>query len=44
MRAKAICNVCPVQEPCAEYALAISEPYGIWGGTSEQDRKALVAS
>ena len=44
MRAKAICNVCPVLGPCAEYAIAISEPYGIWGGTSEQDRKALVAS
>lgn len=44
MRAKAICNVCPVEDPCRSYALAINEPFGIWGGTSENDRKQLIAS
>ena len=31
-RAKAICAVCPVREPCFEGALARREPYGVWGG------------
>ena len=44
MRAKAICNVCPSLEPCASYAVTINEPYGIWGATSEIDRKAVMAS
>ncbi len=44
MRAKAICKVCPVVDPCSQYALAIREPFGIWGGMTESDRKTLVAS
>lgn len=43
VRAKAICQVCPVQTDCIEYALRIREPYGIWGGTTEADRRAVVA-
>jgi len=38
-RAKAICEVCPVLEPCAEYALTLSEAYGIWGGMTENERR-----
>lgn len=41
-RAKAICNVCPVQLECRDYALAIREPYGIWGGLTEADRRELL--
>ncbi len=44
IRAKAICQVCPVQADCIEFAMRIREPYGIWGGTTESDRRALVAS
>lgn len=44
MRAKAICKVCPVVGPCSDYALAIREPFGIWGGMTEVDRKTLVAA
>lgn len=43
-RAKAICQVCPVEKDCVDYALDIREPYGIWGGTTESDRRALIAS
>lgn len=43
MRAKAICNVCPVLVECREYALAIREPFGIWGGLTEADRRELLA-
>lgn len=43
MRAKAICNVCPVIGECSAYAVAIREPFGIWGGMTESDRKHLVS-
>ncbi len=41
--AKAICARCPVIEECREYALAIREPHGIWGGMTEQERKEALA-
>ena len=43
-RAKAICSTCPVREPCRRHALAVQEPYGIWGGLSETERAALLRS
>lgn len=42
-RAKAICSVCPVQGECLEYALDIQEPYGIWGGLTETERRQVLA-
>lgn len=42
-RAKAICMVCPVRTPCHEYAMEIREPYGIWGGLTEVERRSLLA-
>jgi WhiB family transcriptional regulator, redox-sensing transcriptional regulator len=36
--AKAICARCPVQMPCALFALATRQPYGVWGGLTEDDR------
>jgi WhiB family redox-sensing transcriptional regulator len=41
-RAKAICHTCPVLEMCREHALAVHEPYGIWGGLSESEREAII--
>jgi WhiB family redox-sensing transcriptional regulator len=43
MRAKAICASCPVKKPCLDYAVAIREPHGIWGGLNELERKQLLA-
>jgi WhiB family transcriptional regulator, redox-sensing transcriptional regulator len=40
--AKAICATCPVLIRCREHALAVQEPYGIWGGLSEEDRLAII--
>ena len=40
-RAKAICQVCPSQPACREYAMAIREQFGIWGGLTENDRKEV---
>jgi WhiB family redox-sensing transcriptional regulator len=42
-RAKEICAMCPVRRPCLDYALAIREPHGIWGGLNELERKQLIA-
>ncbi len=39
VRAKSICKVCPVRRDCLDYALAIREPYGIWGGLTEIERR-----
>jgi WhiB family redox-sensing transcriptional regulator len=40
--AKAICAQCPVVAQCLLWALATREPYGVWGGTSAQEREALL--
>lgn len=42
-KAKAICGVCPVQDDCLEFAIEIREPYGIWGGLTETERRQVVA-
>ncbi|MDT9664673.1 WhiB family transcriptional regulator [Rhodococcus qingshengii] len=39
--AKEICATCPVLIPCRNYALNVGEQHGIWGGTSEVERRAL---
>lgn len=38
-RGKAICATCPVKNECLEYG--IRETYGIWGGTSDRDRRVI---
>jgi WhiB family transcriptional regulator, redox-sensing transcriptional regulator len=39
--AKAVCQACDVQSACLEYALITNQDSGIWGGTSEEERRAL---
>ena len=39
--AKAICAACPVRGECLDYALEVGEHHGIWGGTSERQRKRI---
>lgn len=41
-RAKAICGGCDVREQCLEYALKHHPLEGIWGGTSERERRQMV--
>lgn len=43
-RAKEICRTCSVRVPCLDYAVAIREQHGIWGGLNETERKHLAAS
>ena len=44
LRARAICRVCPVMSECLDYAMRIREPYGIWGGFTENERRDLVTA
>lgn len=39
LAAKEICMNCPVQIPCADHALKVREPYGVWGGMTEEERE-----
>jgi len=39
MRAKTICGGCPVREECLKFALSHELSYGIWGGTTPEDRQ-----
>ena len=39
--ARAICSSCTVRQRCLEYALADPEISGVWGGTSEGERRKL---
>ncbi len=41
-RAKAVCRSCPVLQQCRTHALAVREPYGVWGGLSEAERTAQL--
>jgi WhiB family transcriptional regulator, redox-sensing transcriptional regulator len=41
-RAKQVCQSCPVLEQCRRHALAVEEPYGVWGGLSESERDEIV--
>jgi len=40
--AKAVCHRCPVISECRQHALRVQEPYGIWGGSSIEERTTLL--
>ncbi len=40
-RAKQVCGECPVSAECLQYALDTNQDSGIWGGTSEEERRAI---
>lgn len=39
--AKAVCHTCEARAACLEFALATNQESGIWGGTSEEERRKL---
>lgn len=41
--AKEICKSCPVIVECRHHALTVIEPYGIWGGLDEGERRQAYA-
>jgi WhiB family redox-sensing transcriptional regulator len=40
-RAREICAACAVSEACLEFALETNQRAGIWGGTTEVERRSL---
>ena len=40
-QAKAVCGECPAQSACLEFALVTNQDSGVWGGTSEEERRKL---
>ena len=40
--ARRICADCPVRSPCLEYALRNRIDHGVWGGTSERERRRIA--
>ena len=43
IRAKSVCRICPVGGESLAYAMTIREPYGIWGGLTETERRQQKA-
>lgn len=41
--AKAVCHTCPYMAECLEWAMKYEE-FGVWGGTTPEDRKTLKRS
>ena len=42
--AKAVCGRCAVQSVCLEWAVLAGIDEGVWGGQSEEERRAQKAS
>ena len=40
-QAKAVCAGCAVQSRCLEWAVTAGVEHGVWGGLSEEERRAL---
>ncbi|GGJ90494.1 hypothetical protein GCM10011583_22380 [Streptomyces camponoticapitis] len=41
-RAKSVCLGCPVRTECLAHALDNREEFGVWGGMTERERRALL--
>lgn len=41
--AVAVCHRCRVMQECRAYAVETREPYGVWGGLTEERRTARVS-
>lgn len=37
-----VCSRCPVQPECLEHAIEVGERKGVWGGTTENERRLLI--
>ncbi|MGH3615573.1 MAG: WhiB family transcriptional regulator, partial [Pseudonocardia sp.] len=42
--AKQVCEHCPVIDMCREFALETREPFGVWGGLAEAERRVILES
>jgi WhiB family transcriptional regulator, redox-sensing transcriptional regulator len=39
--AKRVCARCPVRTACLAFAIETNQEYGVWGGTTEDERRPL---
>ena len=39
--AKRVCQACMVQKACLQFALETNQETGVWGGTTEEERRVL---
>jgi len=39
--AKKVCRRCDVREACLQWALDAGQDHGVWGGLSEDERRAM---
>lgn len=39
--AKKVCARCDVRQDCLSWALGSGQDHGVWGGTSEDERRAM---
>lgn len=39
--AKAVCGQCLAQSECLQFALDTNQDSGVWGGSSEEERRAM---
>jgi WhiB family redox-sensing transcriptional regulator len=42
--ARKVCGDCPVKGQCLEYAIDNRIDHGVWGGTSERERRRIIRS
>jgi WhiB family redox-sensing transcriptional regulator len=40
-RAKKVCGICPAQVACLRWALDTDQRFGIWGGTTPDEREKI---
>jgi WhiB family redox-sensing transcriptional regulator len=40
-RARQVCGECQVRAECLEFALETNQDSGVWGGLSEEERRAI---
>lgn len=41
LQAKSVCRGCPVRGACMHWATTVSVDYGVWGGFTGDERRAL---
>jgi WhiB family redox-sensing transcriptional regulator len=39
--AKRVCQACRVRQPCLDFALETNQDTGVWGGTTEDERRVM---
>ncbi|MFZ0493984.1 MAG: WhiB family transcriptional regulator [Acidimicrobiia bacterium] len=42
LEAVAVCRACPVRDECLSWALDTRERFGVWGGTTEKQRRSML--